>query len=129
MKTKVLIPIYLYGKTYIEETDTCIYTLTINNKWFNICIRITIKNYCRITNSTTEIEILNAGSVHLHHNIGLNGYDKAVALAQEFILMNKLQIYIKNYGIPAFNEKANESQSTPKNLNYAESTNNYCYDR
>ncbi len=129
MKNKVLIPLYLYGKVYIEETDTCIYTLTINNTWFNISIKITIRNYCKITNSTTEMEILNAGMVHFHQNIGLNGYDKALALSQEFILMNNLQVYIKGYGLPAFNYKADESQSTPKNLNYAESTNNYCYDR
>ena len=128
MRDKVLIPFYLYGKVYIEETDTCIYTLTINNTWFNVTIKVTIKNYCSITNSTTTIEILNADMIHFHQNLGLNAYDKALALAQEFIFMNDLQIYIKGYGLPSFNDKANEIQSTPKNLNHAES-NNYYYDR
>lgn len=122
---KIIVPYYLYNKEYIEDSDTCIYSLSIKNSLFNILVKITIYNYCTLDKSNTELEITSNDISNYYKDFQSKFSCEALEIAQEFLQINNLLIYIKGYGLPAFNNRL-IIPSTPKtDYNYARTNNNY----
>jgi hypothetical protein len=122
----IFVPSCLYDKQYDTETDTCIFKLNINNSLFSVLIKITITNYCNLTKSNTEIDIRSKGITQYYHDFGKDGFYKSLEVAQDFLKINNLLLYIKDYGMSALNDKVNLYSSTPKiKYNYEGTNNNY----
>lgn len=124
---KILIPYSFYDKSYIEETDTAIYTLKIINNFWNIEIKIKIKDYCDINKAFTSLEIMSNNVCQFYHELGESSQMIAINIAQDFLKMNDLLMYIKGFGTPSFNKNIYLEQNKPTTENYE--SNNNCKDR
>ncbi len=114
---KILIPYSFYEKTYIEETDTCIYELKINNTFYDILINITTSDYCDVNKAFTKIEILSKDITQFFCELGEKGLVEARSIAEEFLTANDLLLYVKGFGMPSFNSNIYINQSKPT-INY-----------
>lgn len=120
---KIIIPYSFYEKSYIEETDTAIFKLCIKNNFYNVAIKITISNYCDTNKSFTSIEITSNDITQYFSDIGEKGNIEALIIAQNFLLINDLLLYIKGFGTPNLNKIFLE-QSKPLTTNYESNYNN-----
>lgn len=126
---KLLITHIFYNKTYLEECDTAIHTLSVKTGSLQAIAKITTINYCDINKAFSSLEILDSLGLEYYVEAGINGFKDCLIEVQDYLIENNLLPFVEGYGMKAFNNKISNNQTKPTLTNYDSITEEYYQER
>jgi hypothetical protein len=126
---KLLITHIFYNKTYLEECDTAIHTLSVKTGNIQAIAKITTINYCNYNKAFSSLEILDSLGLEYYMEAGINGFKECLQEVQDYLIENNLLLFVEGFGMKAFNNKLNINQTKPTITNYDYITEDYYQER